>query len=219
MDKTEQQNVTTSNSQVMELQQLIAGPLVSTIEADALSSRRYLEMLRLIAFEEAQEGDGSVGRLRMMKFSYQETNVGGNRTKVVSIPLVTLLPLPLLQIQEADFDFDINILDAVSSSTDDSFDYGEGRIDKGTPAARPFRMRASLAAKGGTGSSSEKNEQRLSANMKVHVKMRQADVPAGLSNMLRLTAGNLQVEDAEATEINDDEKEKDNKGKEGKSDE
>jgi hypothetical protein len=46
---------------------------------------------------------------------------------------------------------------------------------------------------------SGKSEQQLSANMKVHIKMRQADVPAGLSNMLRLTASNLQVEDAEPT--------------------
>lgn len=200
MENTEQQNVTTSNSQVMELQQLIAGPLVSTIEADALSSRRYYDMLQLIAFEDANEGDATVKRLRMLKFSYLETNAGGNRSKVVSIPLVTLLPLPLLQIQEADFDFDINILDAVSSSSDDSFDYGKGRIDKGSPAASPFRLRASLASKGGTGSYSEKSEQQLSANMKVHVKMRQADMPAGLSNLLRLTSSNLQVEDAEATE-------------------
>ena len=200
MENTEQQNVTTSNSQVMELQQLIAGPLVSTIEADALSSRRYYDMLQLIAFEDRNEGDTTVKQLRMLKFSYLETNAGGNRSKVVSIPLVTLLPLPLLQIQEADFNFDINILDAVSSSSDDSFDYGKGRIDKGSPAASPFRLRASLASKGGTGSYSEKSEQQLSANMKVHVKMRQADIPAGLSNLLRLTASNLQVEDAEASD-------------------
>ena len=200
MDNAKQQNVISVNSQVMELQQLIAGPLVSTIEADTLSSRRYLEMLQLIAFEDVTEGDRNIRRLRTLKFAYQETNVNGYRNKVVSIPLVTLLPLPLLQIQEADFDFDINILDAVSSYSDDSFDYGKGRIDRGAPAASPFRLRASLASKGGSGSYSGKNEQQLSANMKVHVKMRQADVPAGLSNLLRLTASNLQVEDAEATD-------------------
>ena len=199
MENTEQQNVTTSNSQVMELQQLIAGPLVSTIEADALSSRRYYDMLQLIAFEDRNEGDTTVKQLRMLKFSYLETNAEGNRSKVVSIPLVTLLPLPLLQIQEADFDFDINILDAVSSGTVESFDYGEGKIEQNNENRRPFRLRASLAPKSGSGSYSDKSEQQLSANMKVHVKMRQADVPAGLSNMLRLTASNLQVEDAEPT--------------------
>ncbi|MBQ6767220.1 MAG: DUF2589 domain-containing protein [Prevotella sp.] len=198
MDNEKQQNVISVNSQVMELQQLIAGPLVSTIEADTLSSRRYLEMLQLIAFEDVTEGDRNIRRLRTLKFAYQETNVNGYRNKVVSIPLVTLLPLPLLQIKEADFDFDINILDAVSSGTVESFDYGEGKIEQNNENRRPFRLRASLAPKSGSGSYSDKSEQQLSANMKVHVKMRQADMPAGLSNLLRLTAGNLQVEDAEA---------------------
>lgn len=206
MDNAKQQNVISVNSQVMELQQLIAGPLVSTIEADTLSSRRYLEMLQLIAFEDVTEGDRNIRRLRTLKFAYQETNVNGYRNKVVSIPLVTLLPLPLLQIKEADFDFDINILDAVSSGTVESFDYGEGKIEKNNENRRPFRLRASLAPKSGSGSYSDKSEQQLSANMKVHVKMRQADMPAGLSNLLRLTAGNLQVEDAEAPDETEPEK-------------
>jgi len=206
MDNTKQQNIISVNSQVMELQQLIAGPLVSTIEADTLSSRRYLEMLQLIAFEDVTEGDRNIRRLRTLKFAYQETNVNGYRNKVVSIPLVTLLPLPLLQIKEADFDFDINILDAVSSGTVESFDYGEGKIEQNNENRRPFRLRASLAPKSGSGSYSDKSEQQLSANMKVHVKMRQADMPAGLSNLLRLTAGNLQVEDAEAPDETEPEK-------------
>lgn len=206
MDNTKQQNIISVNSQVMELQQLIAGPLVSTIEADTLSSRRYLEMLQLIAFEDVTEGDRNIRRLRTLKFAYQETNVNGYRNKVVSIPLVTLLPLPLLQIKEADFDFDINILDAVSSGTVESFDYGEGKIEQNNENRRPFRLRASLAPKSGSGSYSDKSEQLLSANMKVHVKMRQADMPAGLSNLLRLTAGNLQVEDAEAPDETEPEK-------------
>ena len=35
--------VRSTSSQVMELQQLIAGPLIATIEADSLSSQRYLD--------------------------------------------------------------------------------------------------------------------------------------------------------------------------------
>lgn len=198
MENSKQQKTITTNSQVMELQQLIAGPLVSTIEADALSSRRYLEMLELIAFETVKEGDTNIRRLRTLKFAYQETNVSGNRSKIVSIPLVTLLPLPLLQIKEADFDFDINILDAVTSGTVESFDYDEGKIDQNNEKKRAFWLRASLASRNGY--NSEKKAKQLSANMKVHVKMHQADMPAGLSNLLRLTASNLQVEDAGATD-------------------
>ena len=46
MDKKKVRSV---SSQVMELQQLIAGPLIATIEADSLSSQRYLDYLMKIA--------------------------------------------------------------------------------------------------------------------------------------------------------------------------
>ena len=201
METKDQQSISTSNSQVMELQQLIAGPLVSTIEADALSTKRYLDILQAIAFEDEVKDGKTVGRkLRTLSFSYTETNADGHRQKIVSIPLLTLVPLPLLQIQEADFDYDINILDAVSSSIDESFNYGEGRIEQGGKTVKPMRLRAALATTGGSGNTSGQTEQKLSANMKVHVKMRQTDVPAGLANMLRLTASNLLIEDGPTAE-------------------
>lgn len=201
METKDQQSISTSNSQVMELQQLIAGPLVSTIEADALSTKRYLDILQAIAFEDEVRDGKPVGRkLRTLSFSYTETNTDGHRQKIVSIPLLTLVPLPLLQIQEADFDYDINILDAVSSSVDESFNYGKGRIEQGDKTVKPMRLRAALATTDGNRSTSGQTDQKLSANMKVHVKMRQTDVPAGLANMLRLTASNLLIEDGPTAE-------------------
>ena len=38
----ENQTVKKTSSQVMELQQLIAGPLIATIEADALSAQKFI---------------------------------------------------------------------------------------------------------------------------------------------------------------------------------
>ena len=65
-----------------------------------------------------------------------------------------------------------------------------------------IELRASLAPKQGEGSSTSNVQQSLSANMKVKVKMRQADMPAGLSDLLHLTASNMQVkEETEAEEI------------------
>lgn len=96
----------------MELQQLIAGPLIATIEADSLSSQRYLDYLMKIAFESYDPATGRTGKIRMLTFNYQSQDAGGGRKQSVSIPILTLVPLPLLQVQEADFDFDIKILDA-----------------------------------------------------------------------------------------------------------
>lgn len=105
----------------MELQQLIAGPLIATIEADSLSSQRYLDYLMKIAFESYDPVTGRTGKIRMLTFNYQSQDAGGGRTQSVSIPILTLVPLPLLQVQEADFDFDIKILDALSETAEEKF--------------------------------------------------------------------------------------------------
>lgn len=196
MDKKKQQTV---SSQVMELQQLIAGPLIATIEADSLSSQRYLDYLMKIAFESYDPVTGKTGKIRMLTFNYYNQDVNGKREQSVSIPVLTLVPLPLLQVQEADFDFDIKILDALSQTDEERFSLEEGKSEPRSGGG--FKLRASLAPKQGESNSTSNVQQSLSANMKVKVKMRQADMPAGLSNLLHLAASNMQVEDAEVKEI------------------
>lgn len=200
----EEKSVTTASSQVLELQQLIAAPLIATIEADSLSSQKYLDYLMKIAFESYDPATGKTGKIRMLTFTYTNQDVNGSKQQNVSIPLFTLVPLPLLQIQEADFDFDIKILDAFSVSEEERFSIDE---EKGTkePASQSggFKMRASLAPKQSEGSRNKNVEQSLSANMKIKVKMRQADVPAGLSNLLHLAASNVQVEDVDKEKENE----------------
>lgn len=189
------QTVKRTSSQVMELQQLIAGPLIATIEADALSAQRYLDYLMRIAFESYDPATGKTGKIRTMTFVYNGQDVNGTQKKSISIPILTLVPLPLLQIQEADFDFDIKILDALSESVDEKFSMESGKTVSEQPGAGSFKMRASLAPQQAAKSHNGELQQSLAANMKVKVKMRQADMPAGLSNLLHLTANNLQMED------------------------
>lgn len=194
----EKNNLKTRNSQVMELKQLIAGPLVATIDADSLSARRYLDYLFEIAFESYDRKTGKTGKMRMMTFSYNNSDSGGSRRQQVSIPMLTLVPLPLLQVKEADFDFDIKILDAVTERQEETFSLEEGKASRpDEDSGGGFTMRASLAPKQGEGSRSGSVQQGLSANMKVHVRMQQADMPGGLANLLNLTANNVQLEDDE----------------------
>lgn len=184
-----------TSSQVMELQQLIAGPLIATIEADALSAQKYLDYLMRIAFESYDPVTGKTGKIRTLTFTYNEQDLNGSQKKSISIPILTLVPLPLLQVQEADFDFDIKILDALSERVEENFSMEDGKRIK-EPQNGGFKMRASLAPQQASKTHSGELQQSLAANMKVKVKMRQADMPAGLSNLLHLTANNLQVEDA-----------------------
>ena len=182
------------SSQVMELKDLIAGPLVATIDADSLSAQRYLDYLFKIAFESYDPVTGKVGELRMLTFNYKSHDLSGPRRQSVSIPLLTLVPLPLLQVQEADFDFDVQVLDASSRQRQASFSFETGQSEQKAegPAGNDTRLRVALAASSGRKADrSESRQSSLNANMKVHVRMQQADIPGGLSALLNKAVNNM----------------------------
>lgn len=185
-------NVRTTKSQIMDLKHLIAGPLIATIDADSLSTRRYLDCLFEIAFEDYDKQTGKTGPLRTLSFTFVNSDNGQKKKQKVTIPILTLVPLPLLQVKEADFDFDIKILDAQQQSTEESFSLKDGKL---LPSQEKpgLTMRASLAPK----QESNSSQQGLSANMKIKIKMQQADMPGGLSNLLHLTANNVIMDDEE----------------------
>ena len=182
-----------TSSQVMELKDLISGPLAATIDADSIATRRYLSYLMELAFESYDKETGKVGELRMLEFNYQSHDVDGTHQQQVKIPLLTLVPLPLLQVKEADFDFDIQIVDALSATPQEK-------------TAEGVKLRVSMASAKAEGSRKSSSQQSLTANMKVKVRMEQADVPGGLANLLHLTTNNLQMEAVEeGKEANHDE--------------
>lgn len=190
------------SSQIMELKDLISGPLVATIDADTISTRRYLSYLYELAFESYDPTTGKVGKLRALEFNYRTSDSFGVHKQKVSIPLLTLVPLPLLQVKEADFDFDIQIIDAVSADKNATFSLKSPEIASATQdgASEGLRLRVSMAASNIEAGEDVKRRQGLSANMKVKVKMQQADMPGGLSNLLSLTTNSLQIEDADEQE-------------------
>lgn len=171
----------TVSSQVMELKELIAGPLIATVDADALSAQRYLDCLLKIAFEDGSpSGDGD--RLRRLDFTYRDRSSGGIRS--LSIPFLTIVPLPLLQVQEADFEFNVQILD-ISRQSGSGLQSSERGADS--------RLRVALAPTSGSGVTRGRGSS-LDANMKVHMKMAQSDVPGGLAALLGIAVSNM-IED------------------------
>lgn len=179
----------------MELKDLISGPLVATIDADSISSRQYLNYLFDVGFESYNRETGEVGKMRMLTFCYTQSDANGQSKQKVSIPLLSLVPLPLLQVKEADFDFDIQIVDAVKEETEETFSLKKGDVSQTDNEEKQMKLRVSLAPSMGEGNSKATLQQGLTANMKVKVKMQQADLPGGLANLLHLTANNMIVEE------------------------
>ena len=117
------------NGHIMSLQQLISAPLVATIDADAMSTERYMKHFMSLAFESYNPVDGSTGALRLISFNFTDSDASGGAEKKVSVPLVSLVTLPLLQIKQADFDFDINIIDAVAAAPNEHFSLNRGEVE------------------------------------------------------------------------------------------
>ncbi|MDR2814509.1 MAG: DUF2589 domain-containing protein [Prevotellaceae bacterium] len=178
------------NSHVLELKQLIAAPLIATLEADAMTTQGYVDFLRTVAFESDEKG--GLGKLRTFTFQYDQSDKGGKTSKKVEIPVISLVPIPLLQVREATFDFDIKILDSVTEQSEQQFSF-EGEPEQ--PKEGKTAFRAALAPQ--SGKSSETKDSSLTANMKMHVVMQQADMPAGLANLLSLSAHNMSIENTE----------------------
>lgn len=179
------------NSQVMALSQLISAPLIATLEADAMTTRSYINFLREIAFETDGNG-GSLGKLRTFTFRYTQTERGTRVVKSVEIPVISLIPIPLLQIKEATFDFELKILDSMRQVSEESYSF-ENDQKTDDDDNMPLLMRAALAPQ--SGNSKNERDHSQSANMKVHVVMQQADMPSGLANLLSLSANNMTIED------------------------
>lgn len=182
------------SSQVMELKDLISGPLVATIDADTISARRYLNYLYELAFESYNSQTGEVGNLRNLQLKYKCMDSGVMKEQKVSIPLLTLVPLPLLQVKEADFDFDIQIIDAISADRNATFSL-TNKQDEEAETNDGVKLRVTMAPSSGTVEERSSRNRNLTANMKVKVKMQQADMPGGLSNLLFLTTNNMPIEE------------------------
>jgi hypothetical protein len=179
------------NSQVMELKDLIAAPLLATLEADAMTTAGYVKFLKEVAFEAGDKG--SLGKLRTFMFQYEQTEKGNKVLKSVQIPVISLIPIPLLQIREATFDFDIKILDSVTERNEQDFSFENENAPQENSDGKTS-IRAALSPQ--PGKSTESKDSSLTANMKVKVIMQQADMPAGLANLLSLSAHNMSIEDA-----------------------
>lgn len=173
---------TQRSSQILNLEELIAGPLIATIEADSMSTQKYLNFVMNTAFENYNPKTGETGELRMISFNYKIYNNIDNSEHKVKIPLITLIPLPLLQIKEAEFNFDIKIHDVLHSETSKLNQINTPQ-DKESHN-RNFKMRASLTPQ----EILNTRDNIINSNMKIHVKMQQADMPSGLAKLLHTSS-------------------------------
>ncbi|OWV01800.1 DUF2589 domain-containing protein [Fibrobacter sp. UWR2] len=182
-------------SQTATLENIFFTPIDAIITADYMAARRTAEFISEYGFSKEPVHSGEpqpepkdtniIGDLKKTTFRYTQTGANGEiETKAMSIPTLSLIPLPLLHVDNADFDFCVRIIDSVNDLTK--------QIDENSPDLIKKNIIATLAPQKGKNSPSNPNSPHLDANINVKVKVVQADMPAGLSNLLAMMGANAQ---------------------------
>jgi hypothetical protein len=190
---------------------LIGAPLTAAVQAQSQAAKATIDFIMDVCFLPAAPGkdalaptDGSppapeadVGAARLVKFSYKTTAVDpADPTKtitkdaIITVPLLSVVPIPFFQIDEMTIDFVAKITEAVTSSLGDK-----------TTAVKE----ASAHAEGGWGpvsagfkgslssthsSTSEKSSKyQTELTMNIHVRASSESMPKGMGRVLDMLAG------------------------------
>lgn len=192
------------DDKLIDFRDLIAAPLIATIEADFTASQRFVEFMLEYGMEQVSDEHTPniaidpqtgkpFGRLKMVTFWYTQANpkTGEDDYFRVQVPLLSLIPLPLLQIEQADFDFNIRLFSEIEYKSDAAGQ--KGALENGVKSVeekaknselgelKGFKARLSPSA---GRSEDSKTFSSLDSNMKVTVQMKQADLPVGLAGLM-----------------------------------
>ena len=165
----------------LPLRELLGVLVADLVVAETHAAKATADFLREAGFIGGKKTKDDWGRLRFVSFSYGVEDPDGKKVRIVSVPLLSLLPIPLQQIDQAEYEFfaQVNDVTEIDPAPNASYELGS----RAYGLAQPFSDLLCEVAPYPTDSEGEKR----AAIPKVRVKltMRQADLPAGLSSSLR----------------------------------
>ncbi len=174
----------------LSLHQLMGAPLQALVDAEAKAAFATAMFIKEVGFSKKEgEPEEDFGDLRMVTFRHDKIDADGNkRTFKVEVPLLSLVPIPALQIKDADLDFFVKIVENPKVTKTAEIEDTEKRLRlSGFSESPPRDLKGTIGrAQHGV---SRKNA--LEMQIKVRIRMEQADVPAGLGKLFNLMAENV----------------------------
>lgn len=195
--------VATNALQAIPFGQIIGGPLSACVDAQKEAALTTVNFINEIGLTEKDGHKEAV----YVKFQYR-TN---GKNTILSVPLLTLIPIPYLAIKDISISFKANISAASSTSDTNS---SSNKQDYGIGVSGGFNLgivRASASFNANISSKKDSTATRDSKysveyTMDVNVTAGQEDMPAGMSKVLELlnssvdtidTKGELQISNSQ----------------------
>ena len=179
------------HKEAFSLQTWIAGPLQAIINAQQQSAAATFKFILDMASDPDNANEnfqkGSKIDLKNVEFGFknmelnEENNVIEKKSKKLSVPLLSMLPVPYLNIAEAEVDFDFNIVDIREEQASEE--------NKTTKSG--FLKNSEIY---GTLTSSSSKETRA-GDLHIKIKIKQDELPSGLAKSLSVIGNSLTEED------------------------
>lgn len=190
-----------SDKEVLSLYQLIGAPLMAVVQAEAQAAQASADFIKEVGFERAKapatgtaatpepvttlQDGGNIGDLKMVQFTHEVRGTDGIvRTHQMNVPVLSLFPIPLLQVKDAEFDFAIRILDHVARGP--QLPTKTQPESKGQADLTEFLSKNRVELKGAIARqpAPSSNQRTTDLQLRVKIRMEQADMPAGLMKLL-----------------------------------
>jgi hypothetical protein len=164
----------------LPLHELIGGPLLAIVEAEAQAARATVDFIERVGFQPADRagagvgGDGQLGPMRMAEFEYIKADeTGVLRPFRVRVPLLALTPIPAVRVKTARIKFTAKVTDAEQEAprTNDN---------------RSLFSRGLLRLRGGIAPKRSPNESDATRSMEIDIdiELETAPIPPGLEKIL-----------------------------------
>ena len=177
-----------SEIQSLPFYQILGAPLLAMVQGQAQASQATAEFVERIGFAgAAAEGEepappDDLGEIRMVTFSYQKPDATGSpRTFRIQLPLLSLVPIPALQIKDADLEFNVKITDIQTTDTKTALSSRDAEAGDWLAQGR-VEFRAAM----GQMETSSSTQRSTDLQMKVKLRVEQADITVGQSFLFRL---------------------------------
>lgn len=181
----------------LSLYQLMGAPLQALVDAEAKAAYATAMFIKEVGFtkkegdskEKEGESEEDFGDLRMVTFRHDKMDSNGNkRTFKVEVPLLSLVPIPALQIRDADLDFFVKIVENPKVTKTTEIKNTEKRLHlSGLPEPLSRDLKGTI----GRAQPDTSRKSSMEMQIKVRIRMEQADVPAGLGKLFNLMAENV----------------------------
>lgn len=175
---------------------IIGGPLVAAIEAQAKAARSSVEFIKSVAFKPGDDG-APTGDVQMINFSYMQKSDVTFKKATLEVPLLAIVPIPYIRIDDMTIQFKANI--SAESSSKDTFVEGSETDVKGNVTGRYGWGPASVEASFSAGYSAKKDstsardsKYSVEYTMDIYIHAVNDDMPKGMATVLQLLNQSIQ---------------------------